>query len=172
MKVCVLVDLIRKKEVENITQSTGWSLYFLPCEESACPMVLELKPDFLLVDEILHDIDSFEICKKIRELSSSDETPIFMIASEKSLIEDIDIIRFGIDSIVPSNLSGLQLKSVIEEKISLKLSIKKNEFVENWIEFEIDNDIKFVKEIHALVEKLIIRTKLPPTEIFKLEYYI
>ena len=170
MKVCILVDPIRKKEIEFITQSTGWSLYFLPCEESASSMALEFRPDFILVDEIIHGIDSFETCKKIRELSSFDETPVFMLASENSLIEDIDIIRFGIDSIVPSNLSGQRFKSTIEEKIILKKSFKKNEFVENWIEFEIDNDLQYVKEVHVLVEKLIIRTKLPPTEIFKLEY--
>jgi anti-sigma regulatory factor (Ser/Thr protein kinase) len=170
MKFCVLVDPHRKKDIEKLIQSIGWDLFFLPSDEKASSMAIEFKPDCLLVDENLKEFDSFEMCKKVRELSPSDELPIFMIASKKSMIEDIDVLRFGIDNMIPNNLSSDQFKDMIEEKILVKKSIKKNEFVEDWIEFEIDNDIRFVKEVHSLVEKLINRSKLSPTQIFKLEY--
>lgn len=170
MKICVLVDPERKKDIEKLNKPIGWDIFLLPCNESVPSMVIEFKPDCLLIDEILKDIDSFEICKKIRELSTSDELPIFMLANKKSLIEDIDVLRFGIDNMIPFNLTSGQFKELIEEKILLKKSVKKNEFVDDWIEFEIDNDIRFVKEIHSLVEKLISRSILTPTQIFKLEY--
>ena len=170
MKLCVLVDQNRKKEIERIVEPTGWSLFFLPSDENASSMVLEFKPDCLLVDEELHNIDSFEICKKTRELTVNDNIPIFMLAGEKSIIEDVDVLRFGIDSMVPKKLTSDEFKVMIEEKILNKKSVKKNEFVEDWIEFEIDNDIRFVKEINSLVEKLMSRSKLSSTEIYKLEY--
>lgn len=170
MKFCVLVDSPRKKEIENLIQTIGWNIFFLPIDENVSSLAIEHKPDCLLIDEVLKESDSFEICKKIREQSTTDELPIFMLASNKSLIEDIDVLRFGIDNILPSNLTPQQFKDTIQEKILIKKSLKKNEYVEDWIEFEIDNDIRFVKEVHSLVEKLINRSKLSPTQIFKLEY--
>lgn len=170
MKICVLVDQSRKKDIEALMEPNGWNLFFLPSDESAASMAIEFKPECLIVDEILSGIDSFEICKKVRDVSSNDELPVFMIKGKSSLIEDVDVLRFGIDNVIPSELTSKQFKDLIEEKILIKKSMKKKEFVDDWIEFEIDNDIRFVKEVHSLVEKLINRSKLSPTQIFKLEY--
>lgn len=170
MKICVLVEQKRKNVVEKILESTGWDIFFLPCNENAASMAIEFKPECLIIDEILINIDSFETCKKIRELPLSESLPIFMLSSDKSLIDDLDVLRFGIDNMIPRNLSTSEIKTFIEEKIIQKKSLKKTEFVEDWVEFEIDNDIRYVKEIHSLVEKLINRSKLSPTQIFKLEY--
>lgn len=170
MKICVLVEQNRKKEIEKTLGSIDWDLLFMPCDENAATMAVELNPDCLLIDEILINIDSFEICKRIRELPASDDMPIFMLSAARSKVDDLDVLRFGIDNMVPPNLNSIELKNFIEEKIVVKKSMKKNEFVEDWVEFEIDNDIRFVKEIHSIVERLINRSKLSPNQIFKLEY--
>jgi len=170
MKICVLVEQNRKKEIENVLAPSGWDMLFLPCDESSISMTVELQPDCLLVDEILINIDSFEVCKRVRELPGSGDMLILMLSAARSKVDDLDVLRFGIDNIVPSNLNSSELKSFIEEKSIVKKAMKKNEYVEDWVEFEIDNDIRFVKEIHSIVERLINRSKLSPNQIFKLEY--
>ncbi len=170
MKICVLVEQNRKKEIEKILEPTGWDALFMPCDESATTMAVELNPDCLLIDEILINIDSFEMCKRIRELPASGDMPILMLSASKSKVDDLDVLRFGIDNMVPANLNSVEFKNFIEEKIIVKKALKKNEYVEDWVEFEIDNDIRFVKEIHSIVERLINRSKLTPNQIFKLEY--
>jgi anti-sigma regulatory factor (Ser/Thr protein kinase) len=170
MKICVLVEQNRRQEIEKILEPTGWDALFMPCDESAATMAVELNPECFLIDEIMINIDSFEICKRIRELPSSSDMPILMLSAAKSKVDDLDVLRFGIDNMIPSNLNSNELKTFIEEKIVVKKAMKKNEYVEDWVEFEIDNDIRFVKEIHSIVERLINRSKLTPNQIFKLEY--
>lgn len=170
MKICSLVSQERKKLFESFLSVPGWDVFYLPCHENVASMAVEFKPDCLLVDETVREVDSFEICKKVRDLSSSNDLPIIMVLSDNSTIEDVDVLRLGIDSVIPSNVDVKEFKNVLEDKLVLKKSMKKNEYVDDWVEFEIDNDIRFVKEIHALVEKLILRSKLSPTQIFKLEY--
>ena len=101
MKICVLVEQNRRQEIEKILEPTGWDALFMPCDESAATMAVELNPEWFLIDEIMINIDSFEICKRIRELPSSSDMPILMLSAAKSKVDDLDVLRFGIDNMIP-----------------------------------------------------------------------
>lgn len=168
MKICVLASEKLREILDSYLKELVWDVFYLPCNETSASLAVEFKPDCLLVDEWLQEFDGFELCKKIRELDK-EELPILMILRESSTVEDIDVLRFGIDSVVTFEQIK-NIRQVIEEKLSLKKSIKKNEYVDGWVELEIDNDMRFVKEIHELVEKLLARSNLNSSLIFKLEY--
>jgi DNA-binding response OmpR family regulator len=71
----------------------------------------ETQPDLVLLDVVLPHIDGWEICRRIREMST---VPIMMITSRNSEAEKVKGLRLGADDYIVKPFSPLELTARID----------------------------------------------------------
>jgi DNA-binding response OmpR family regulator len=71
----------------------------------------ETQPDLVLLDIVLPHIDGWEICRRIREMST---VPIMMITSRNSEAEKVKGLRLGADDYIVKPFNPLELTARID----------------------------------------------------------
>lgn len=123
----LLVDDVRSnlKVVGAILDSVGYSTTFATSGEQAFERIKKSKPDLILMDIMMPDMNGIEICKKIKKISEYQEIPIiFLTASHehKMLMEAfkqgaVDYITkpFNFGELLARVKIHLELKSTRDE---------------------------------------------------------
>ncbi len=108
----IIQELLDKEGIENDIAASG---------EEGFRKSLEMKPQLILLDLVLHDISGFEVCSKIKAEVSLSNT-IIVVLSIKDKLEDITkSFSVGADDYIikPS------MPEFLVRKIKLYLGIKK-----------------------------------------------
>lgn len=71
----------------------------------------ETQPDLILLDVVLPHIDGWEVCRRIREMST---VPIMMITSRNSETEKVKGLRLGADDYIVKPFNPLELAARID----------------------------------------------------------
>ncbi len=105
-------DPLITKVLETGLKKAGYQVAFARHGEKATYLVLEFKPDIVILDIMLPDIDGEEICKRIRAHSETKKIKIISI----SAVADQDKVKAmhqaGIDAFIPK---PFQIKKVVEK---------------------------------------------------------
>lgn len=130
----LIVDDARSnlKVVGAILDSVGYSTTFATSGEQAFERMKKSKPDLILMDIMMPEMDGIEICKKIKEISEYQEIPIiFLTASHehKMLMEAFK--QGAVDYITKPFNSGELLARV---KIHLELKSTRDELKKTLIQ--------------------------------------
>lgn len=78
--------------VKALTQE-GYDVVWAPCGEDGLRMVREEKPDLVLLDVVMPDINGFEVCRILRAAESNNLMPIIMLTSK----DDHEDLLAGLD---------------------------------------------------------------------------
>ncbi len=81
-------DPIVHKMIEKILVPEGFNVLNAYNGEEGLKMAIELKPDLILLDLIMPDIDGFEVAENIKKHPISAQIPIFIITSKDLSIEE------------------------------------------------------------------------------------
>jgi len=94
--------------------SQGWSVSTAQDGQSGLDQVRSVKPDIILLDINLPDMDGFAVCAKLKEDASLRDIPIVFISGARKEAEDIlkglDPARGDAFIIKPVHLSVLKAK--------------------------------------------------------------
>ncbi len=87
----------------------GFQVVYASSGEKALQLVTELKPDIILLDIIMPEMDGFKVCQKIRELPEGTSTIVIMLTSKGEVEDKIKGIDIGANDylVKPSGLSEL-----------------------------------------------------------------
>ena len=103
----VNIDLIRYQlkveDFEVVVEKTG---------EKGLKMIRDQKPDLILLDIGLPDIDGFELCKTLRSDESTKNYPIIMLTARIEDSDRIEGLKLGADDYItkPYNTEELILR--------------------------------------------------------------
>ena len=134
----------------------GYTVYTASAGNSALKEV-ETKPDFILLDVNMPDIDGFSVCERIRDYVSC---PIIFLTAR---IEDSDKIKgfsIGADDYVIKPFSVDEL----EARIAAHLRREKRHNISSKVQFDEDMVIDYSSRIRFLYKGIIIKhNKTEPT---------
>ena len=87
----------------------GFQVVYARSGGEALQLVAELKPDIVLLDIIMPEMDGFKVCQKIRELPEGPNTIVIMLTSKGEVEDKIKGIDIGANDylVKPSGLSEL-----------------------------------------------------------------
>jgi diguanylate cyclase (GGDEF)-like protein len=81
-------DPVIHKMIEKLLVGEGFNLVHAYNGEEGLRMAIELKPDLILLDLIMPDIDGFEVAENIKKHPISAQIPIFIITSKDLTVEE------------------------------------------------------------------------------------
>jgi diguanylate cyclase (GGDEF)-like protein/PAS domain S-box-containing protein len=109
-------DPIVHKMIEKLLTEEGFNLVHAYNGEEGLRMAIELKPDLILLDLIMPDIDGFEVAENIKRHPISSQIPIFIITSKDLTVEERLRLSGNIERIIgKKSFSAEELSRSIRE---------------------------------------------------------
>lgn len=99
-------DLECIKLVETILANKGYNTFSATTGREGLKMAYELHPDLIILDVMLPDMDGFEVCTRLRELS---DVPILMLTARGAQSDLLRGFSAGVDDYVRKPFSREEL---------------------------------------------------------------
>lgn len=140
----ILVFNLKKEGYEAISANDG---------RSGLEKVFSEKPDLILLDVMMPEMDGFEVCKKVREKLN---TPIIMLTARAEELDKVLGLELGADDYVTKPFSVRELmarvKANLRKKVIASEEEQKNENVLVFKDIEIDLDKYEVRKRGEVLE--------------------
>ena len=120
----LLVDdnLQNLKVLGNMLQETGYHLLFAKNGIQALEAVRNRKPDLILLDIMMPDLDGFEVCRQLKQNVQTNDIPIIFLTAR---VEPEDIIKgleLGAVDYVTKPFNHKELISRVKTHLELKVA--------------------------------------------------
>jgi DNA-binding response OmpR family regulator len=86
----------------------------------ALKMAQEFRPDLIILDIMLHDMNGYEVCQQIRESSSLRHTKIIMISAKAMESDRLKGYQIGADDYLTKPFDGDELLAKVCAHLSSK----------------------------------------------------
>lgn len=133
----------------------------------AIRLARELKPDFILLDLMLPDIDGFSVCETLKLDRDTNLIPIVMetVLSEREHI--VHGWQVGANRYLTKPFTLDELDRAIFEALTWREEIQRHG-TEGEVHFEFQSDVRFLEELNQLVSMLLLHTSLQPEQVQQL----
>jgi len=116
------VDVLRKTlEVE------GYSISMAPSGEVALKIAPKIKPDLILMDVMMPGMDGFETCRKLKEDTVFENTPIIFVTGKAETEDVVDAFKSGGADYITKPFRREEVLARVGTHLKLTQTIKKNE---------------------------------------------
>jgi twitching motility two-component system response regulator PilG len=117
--VCIDDDLAIGKTVEYTLQAKGYKATAIQNSVEALTLVFQLKPDLILCDLAMPELDGYEICGMLRKSTTFRQTPIIMLTGKDGFIDRVRARMVGSTDYLTKPFGGNELLMLIEKYIGL-----------------------------------------------------
>ncbi len=104
----------------------GYSVFTATNGESAIEKAEKVKPDLIVLDIMMDELDGFEVCKILRGKPETKETPIIFLSAKSEEIDEILGLELGADDYITKPFSPRKVLAKIRA-IFRRISIDKAE---------------------------------------------
>ena len=101
-----------------------YNLIFAQDGREAYDKVLSQKPDLIISDVMMPDMDGIELCSQLRENFDTSHLPLILLTAKAEIEDRIAGLKAGADSYIPKPFHSGHLKIRIEKLLQLRLTIK------------------------------------------------
>lgn len=133
-------NLLQQKEFEVLTAYNG---------KDAIKIAQEEKPDLILLDIMMPEINGFDVCKKLKSSPLTSEIPLIFLTAKENEIDEIIGLELGADDYIQKPLSPRKIiarvKSVLRRVYSEPEKVVKTPEYIKFKEIEIDTVSHTVK---------------------------
>lgn len=150
----VLAELLKRWDYQPTVLREG---------TTAISWVRENKPDLILLDLLLPDMDGFEICEALKLERETNLIPIIMISALTSRDDKIKGLRVGANQYLPKPFSASQLETAVKEVMSWQEDVQQ-QGKHGEIRFELQSDFRFLEELNNLLSALFLFSGLTETQ--------
>lgn len=112
-------DPMNQMTLEAFLQQDGYELHFAHNGREACEQARRVRPDLMLLDVMMPEVDGFEVCRRVRSDPEISRVPIILITAlhdEKSRLEGL---RAGADDFLSKPCVGEELRARVRTVASL-----------------------------------------------------
>ena len=124
LKIFILDDDFEiTRSVSTYLEQLGYIVKALNSPESCLETIQDFKPDLVILDIILPEINGIELCQMIRRLPTY--YPIIMLTSKADVVDKVVGLEVGADDYVPKPFSLRELEARIKAVLRRQLLEKK-----------------------------------------------
>jgi len=138
MKPTILIaddDAAGRKVIESILINQGYELEFVSNGREVLIKAFELKPDLILLDIMMPEMDGMEVCERLRKDRNLAEVPIVMVTALDDRNTRIACLDAGADDFVTKPIDRAELRARVRSITRLnryRLLHEKN-LITSWI---------------------------------------
>ncbi|MEG4025698.1 response regulator [Microcoleus sp. S13C4] len=115
--VCIDDDNIIRKTVESILNEHGYEATTIGNPLQALSLVFPLKPDLILCDIAMPELDGYEICAMLRSSSAFRQTPIVMLTGIDGFIDRVKARMAGATDFYTKPFGESELLMLVEKYV-------------------------------------------------------
>jgi twitching motility two-component system response regulator PilG len=115
--VCIDDDMAIGKTVEYILQAKGYEVTAIRNPVKALSLVFQLKPDLILCDLAMPELDGYEICGMLRKSTAFRQTPIIMLTGKDGFIDRVRARMVGSTDYLTKPFGASELLMLLEKYI-------------------------------------------------------
>ena len=116
--VCIDDDTTICKAVEVILAEQGYEAISLNDSLKALSLVFQLKPDLILCDILMPELDGYELCAMLRRASMFRQTPIIMLTGVDQFIDRVRARMLGATDYLSKPFANSELLMLVEKHLS------------------------------------------------------
>lgn len=141
--VCIDDGLSLRKTVEEILSQNGYEVTAIGNPIKALSLVFQLKPDLVLCDIAMPELDGYEICAMLRKSTVFRQIPIVMLTGKDGFIDRVKARMTGATDYLTKPFGESELLMLIEKYVGLGKPNRENpntllaEAMENELEIDI-----------------------------------
>ena len=117
--VCIDDDNTIRKTVESILNEHGYEATTIGNPLQALSLVFQLKPDLILCDIAMPELDGYEICAMLRSSSAFRQTPIVMLTGIDGFIDRVKARMVGATDYLTKPFGEIELLTLVEQYVGL-----------------------------------------------------
>lgn len=102
------------KCITNILADAGYTVLHTTTGEDGLRMVRAEKPDMVLLDVVMPDMDGFEVCRILRQSESNNLMPIIMLTSQDNQEDKLVGLELGADDYITKPFNSRELLSRVK----------------------------------------------------------
>jgi twitching motility two-component system response regulator PilG len=115
--VCIDDDLVIGKTVESTLQAKGYEVTAIQNPLEALTRLFQLKPDLILCDLVMPELDGYEICGMLRKSTAFRQTPIIMLTGKDGFIDRVRARMVGSTDYLTKPFGDSELLMLLEKYI-------------------------------------------------------
>lgn len=142
--VCIDDGATIRKAVEYILSQHGYEATAISNPLKALSLVFQLKPDLILCDIAMPELDGYEICAMLRRSTAFRETPIVMLTGKDGFIDRVKARMVGATDYLTKPFGEAELLMLVEKYVGLGYPDRPKpdrllaEALQDELEFDID----------------------------------
>lgn len=117
--VCIDDGATIRKAVEMILQQHGYEATSISNPLKALSLVFQLKPDLILCDISMPELDGYEICAMLRKSTAFRQTPIVMLTGRDGFIDRVRARMVGATDYLTKPFGESELLTLVERYVGL-----------------------------------------------------
>jgi twitching motility two-component system response regulator PilG len=115
--VCIDDDNVIRKTVESILNEHGYEATAISSPLKALSLVFQIKPDLILCDIAMPELDGYEICAMLRNSNAFRQTPIVMLTGIDGFIDRVQARMAGANDYFTKPFGESELLMVVEKYV-------------------------------------------------------
>ncbi|MBD2742200.1 response regulator [Coleofasciculus sp. FACHB-1120] len=115
--VCIDDDVAIGKTVEYILKPQGYEATAISNPLKALSLVFQLKPDLILCDIAMPDLEGYELCAMLRKSTAFRQTPIIMLTGKDGFIDRVRARMVGATDYLTKPFGESELLMLLERYI-------------------------------------------------------
>ncbi|MBD2055870.1 response regulator [Oculatella sp. FACHB-28] len=117
--VCIDDGATIRKAVEFILNEQGYEATAISNPVRALSLVFQLKPDLILCDIAMPELDGYEICAMLRKSTAFRQTPIVMLTGKEGFIDRVKARMVGATDYLTKPFGENELLMLVEKYVGL-----------------------------------------------------
>ncbi|MEE3715507.1 response regulator [Tumidithrix elongata RA019] len=127
--ICIDDSMTICRTVEYILHNHGYQVAAVSSPTKALSLVFQLKPNLILCDITMPDIDGYELCAMLRKSSIFSQTPIIMLTGKDGFIDRVKARMVGATEYLTKPFGEKELLTIVEKYLNNQA--KNSEFMDN-----------------------------------------
>jgi twitching motility two-component system response regulator PilG len=142
--VCIDDGATIRKTVEYILDNHGYEATAISNPLKALSLVFQLKPDLILCDIAMPELDGYEICAMLRKSTAFRQTPIVMLTGKDGFIDRVKARMVGATDYLTKPFGESELLTLVEKYVGLGYPNrpKPEKLLAEALEDELEIDVK------------------------------
>ena len=121
--ILIAEDIPKNMEVVcNILRKEGYRVAMAGNGRQALQMVSNVKPDLILLDIMMPEMDGFEACRHLKKAPETKDIPVMFLTAKTDTIEIVKGFKLGAEDYITKPFKGAELLSRIKTHLELKFS--------------------------------------------------
>jgi twitching motility two-component system response regulator PilG len=117
--VCIDDGAAIRATVETILAQQGYDITTLEDPLQALSLVFHLRPDLILCDIAMPDLDGYEICAMLRQSTAFRQTPIVMLTGKDGFVDRLKARMVGATDYLTKPFGESELLMLVEKYVGL-----------------------------------------------------